>query len=545
MKGLLLHPGYLIWILLAYLPFLGGVSVPLTGDQKVYLSTAMEMRERGSHLIPLLFGQSSYFKPPWQYWASIVGWSIFGFNFWGALVPSVVALVATAWFLGEIGVILGPKRAYLNAPLWFAAALGTITYGTTGQMEIWLVFFYAAAWWAGLRFLAPPFEERSWGWLYLAFALAGISALVKSPLYSVFLVAGYLSFLVVSGEWELFREKRLYLAWALGVVLGSIWYIYVIAVDRDRFWSHYVLQETWGKKAGNNSSFLSIWGALLYFCFPFTLLVVPGLRTILKGRRTGPVLRWIVCWSWAPAIFFSLYPYRIKPYLYILVPALALAVDWSYARLARRGRLFRGCLYASGVLVAWVLLVLAGVIARAELAPLPVAIGFALTAVLFFTLAFRQQMRALALTALLAVFLFRATAVSIGEQDIAGLKRFVAEHPGHEIVMLDEHHNIWHEIGYLSLGIGMPMHRVYDADEAAAALSSGHVLLLSDGQEQEFLPEIREKLGAAPLARVDWPRWKVRGKFPFRALILKGRAGVPDFDERTHRHFGIYFAAEP
>ena len=63
------HPGHLIWILPAYLPFLGKMSVPLTGDQKVYLSTALEMRESGSWLIPKLFGESSYYKPPLQYWA--------------------------------------------------------------------------------------------------------------------------------------------------------------------------------------------------------------------------------------------------------------------------------------------------------------------------------------------------------------------------------------------------------------------------------------------------------------------------------------------
>src|SRR3989338_3129366 len=59
-------PGYLVWAAAAYMIMAGSMSVPLTGDQKVYVSTAMEMREHGQWLQPLLFGEPSYYKPPFQ-----------------------------------------------------------------------------------------------------------------------------------------------------------------------------------------------------------------------------------------------------------------------------------------------------------------------------------------------------------------------------------------------------------------------------------------------------------------------------------------------
>ena len=77
--------------LLAYMPFAGWMSIPWTGDQKVYLSTALEMQEQKSLLIPYLFGEPSYYKPPLQYWSTLAGFRIFGNTLWGAFLPSAIA----------------------------------------------------------------------------------------------------------------------------------------------------------------------------------------------------------------------------------------------------------------------------------------------------------------------------------------------------------------------------------------------------------------------------------------------------------------------
>ena len=56
------HPGHLIWILAAYVPLLWEMMIPFTGDQKTYIAIAMEMRERGEWLQPLLFGSAGEAK---------------------------------------------------------------------------------------------------------------------------------------------------------------------------------------------------------------------------------------------------------------------------------------------------------------------------------------------------------------------------------------------------------------------------------------------------------------------------------------------------
>jgi 4-amino-4-deoxy-L-arabinose transferase-like glycosyltransferase len=474
-----------------------------------------------------------------------LGWKVFGLSLWGALVPSVLATVATAWCLGEIAYRLNEKRWFVNSGLWFAATLGTVTYGTTAQMEIWVVFFYAAAWWMGLRYLTDAPGDRQDRWLYGAFALAGISALVKSPLYSVFWVLGYLSYLLVAGEWEIFRRRALYQAWALGVALGAAWFVWVLCVDGERFVAHYLVQETWEKKNGNGSTPWSLWGALLYFCFPFTPLLLMAWKAVRRNRRAFQVPRFAICWAWPPAIFFTLYPYRIKPYLYILLPMLAVLVDWIYYRVGRTPA-FRRTLRATGLLLALVLAALALILARAEIVKPWILAGLVAAGAWALVCSFRDWMRGLVLAVLAALLCFRVAAVDLGEQDLAGLRAASAARPGAPLAMLDGNRNIWHEVGLLSAALGRPIARLQSPDEVADFLARGGVVALSDGQAREYERSIEARIlgqrspdDPRELVERPWSRWKPRGRFPFLDLVRRGRAGMPDFDERLRRDFRI------
>lgn len=561
------HPWHLIWVTAAYLPCLGSMSVPLTGDQKVYISTAMEMRERGSWLKPMLFGEPSFYKPPFQYWATILGWEIAGFNLWGTLLPSVLCVLLTVWLLNEISRLLNEKRAFVSSGLWFAATLGAVTYGVTAQMEVYLCLFYAASWWAALKYLnaddwdrrrgknaAPsderrsvvrnlvngPNGERNALWLYLAFAIAGLSSIVKSPLYSVFWVVGFLTFLLISGEWEMFRKRQLYLAWLLGIAVGSAWYLALFAGEGPRFWSDYVMRETWEKKGGNQSGPFGIWLALLYLAAPLTLLVLPSARALVRGRRSTPFLKFVVSWCLWPALFFTIYPYRVNTYLFLLVPALAVMVDWGYYTLGRT-RAYRGFMWATGSALLLLLALMGFVFLRAGLLPLWICLGFFGAGTAALACAGLDRARGLAVSGLAAMLFFRLAAVHLGEQDVADLKAFIASQPQTQVAMLDEKKNIWHEIGLLSVGVTKPLVRLYDVDAAAMHIRQGGWLALSDEQAQAFLPEIQAKLSNDPraLQTRSWNRWKGRLKFPYKDVILNGRESVPGFAQMLKREFKL------
>ena len=539
------HPGHLIWIFLAYIPFLWDFGIPLTGDQKTYIAIAMEMRERGEWLQPFLFGDPNYLKPPFQYWMTLISWKFLGFNLFATFLPSVLALVATAWCLSEIASHLGERRWYVNSGLWFAATIGAMTYGTTAQMEIYVCLFYSAAWWCGMRFLSEEYEVRKVRWLYAAYAIAGLSALVKSPLYSVFWVTSFWIYILISGEWLLLKSKHFYFSALFGIAIGLPWFLAMLSLDGDRFWDQYVVGEQLMKQNGNGGKLSDLWVPLLYQAFPFSLLIFTAIRSFFLRRRSNTMMTFFIAWCLPPALFFSFYPYKVSTYLFLLVPALAILVDWGCFR-SNRTRTFLVASRTTGIALFIALSLASFVLIRAEFIPVWLALAFVFTGVAAVIVTWMGWMRVFAICSLMSILFFRVGAVELAKSDIQSLRDAV--HAGDRlpealpsIAMLDESRNIWHEIGLLSVTLRTPMKRLYGLDDCMDHLRHGGVLILSDEEYEKYEVTLRNFLAkeGKEIDATPWRRFKRRKRLPLREIMLEGKAGVPEFDELLSREFQV------
>lgn len=532
------HPGHLIWILAAYLPFLWETVIPFTGDQKTYISIAMEMRERGEWLQPYLFGEPNYLKPPFQYWMTLLSWDVFGFNVFATFLPGVLALLGTAWLLNEIASLLGERRWYVNSGLWFATTMGAMTYALSAQMDIYVCLFYAASWWAGLRFLSGSVDaKRKITWLYAAFLIAGLSAIVKSPLYSVFWVFGFFIYLFISGEWLLFKNRHLYFSLLNGIFFGMLWYLILLVRDGETFWEQYVLHEQF-QKGANGGTLANLWVPVLYMTFPFTLLIFTAIRSAWMGRRTASILRFVAAWSIPPALFFSIFPYRTSLYLFILVPALAVLVDWGCFR-ANRTRTFTWITRATGIAMAIGLSLLGFALYRFEFISTYLLLAIISTGVGAGVVLWFGWIRLFTITALFAVLLIRMGSIDIVKGDRLGLLDAVGTVRNYQAGMLDENRDVWHEVGLLSATLASPMKRLYGYDDIVEHLSKDGVLILSDEQTEKY----RQTLDSVFQARSQllewktWKRFKRRQKIPFKEVLLRGRSSVPEFDAMITREY--------
>lgn len=499
-------------------------SVPFVGDEKVYLSTAMEMREKGSLLLPYLFGETSYIKPPWLYWTLLVGWKLFGFNLVGTFFFSVFATAATAMILTQIsaeldsseregGKTLNQKGISSVAGIWFAGCTGTLTYGTSAQMEIWVVFFSSLAWLLFLKHHRTG-ETR---WLALGFLVCGLSGLNKSPLYSVFSVTTYFAYLLFAPRphWVQGVGLRGFLRWffssgslfahCLGIGVGLSWFVAAALLDRERFWSQYIIQETLSKKGGNPSTIFHQWMDFFTFTIPFTLLLIVAFFRVpqLKNRQ----ITLLLCWSLLPALFFSIFPYRTETYLYILIPPVALILDWGLRlllatecshespaedrRSVRVGTwIIRGNAIIMGLgftFLAWLTFVtgLLGVSGAALI------LGAGLV---FVFVSWRQgpqksvsgNHRPLAYASLGMIVAVRIGAILIGESDLKDLREVIAQSHRNNLAFLDEGRNQWNEVGLLAVAVGAPALRVYNQAEAKEAFNQGATLVLTQDQNDIF-----------------------------------------------------------
>jgi 4-amino-4-deoxy-L-arabinose transferase-like glycosyltransferase len=495
-----------IFIFVCYALGLWGLSVPLTGDQKTYLTIALEMRERGEWIIPTLFGEPNFLKPPLQYWATLVGWKVFGFGLWGALLPSVLALIGAATVVSRIS---GRKDAL--AGLLFAGTVASMTYGTTAQMEIWVVWFYCGAWslwWSGKHIPA--------------FAITGMMSWIKGPLYPVLWVLSLCCEAVLKKEMRtLLRSQGFRFGLPVGILIGLSWYLLAARTHYREMMDMFFLRENLGKVSTSHGTPWGLWGEFLATLFPvliafLTALSTPEFRSAWQENRK----RWLAFLA-VPAGFFTLFPYRVNTYLYLLTPVVVWMLVASESGFRRRARLAGILAAASGLILLFFVfrLVTGGWVGLA------LASGFGALIPCWALAHFRGSLRGVALTSVAFVSLVRVAAVGLGEGDLAGLRQAMELWPESPMAYLMRKEDIWHEVGMISAATGKRVSVLKTDVDAERHIRSGGALILDEG---EVLPP--------GLRCLDWVRLRKRVKFPLREFLIRG---LPVSDPALHRVFRV------
>ncbi len=504
-------------ILLGFGVVCGFHSPPLTGDFKVYLSTAMEMREMGEWIHPKLYGASSYFKPPFQYWMTLLGWKTFGYGNFGAYFPSVLALSLTAWLIGRVSRFFRKQSqvdSWVCAGLWFAGNVASMCYGTVTQMEVWVTLFSVfGAWLVLTSFYQNDGSPRrcadpNWLWLSLFFALSGISAWIKSPIYSIFSVASLWLFLYFTKNREIFRSYRFYLLHGLGGLIGLSWYFLVWYTDRDAFVARYVQLESLNKLSGNGISVFQILWDFSLWCAPLSIFLwvfvaihfSPRLgfrRSVSEKleRLRQPRNAWLLAHLLPPLIFFLSFPYRLEAYLYIGLPYLALMMEWDLPRL--RG--VRWVAGFTGVTFGIIFLLVGLAFTQSKMLSLFTGGLVCLTSLYFLFLgarfltlkSFDSLWVKMAWGSFALIVALRWGAASLGERDVEFLRLFMNQHSRSSIGMYDPGHDIWHERSHLGVTVGKVAHFVDQPQMAIDFLNSGGVLILNDSFAQTVVPVLK------------------------------------------------------
>jgi 4-amino-4-deoxy-L-arabinose transferase-like glycosyltransferase len=482
---------------------LWGLSVPLTGDQKTYLTIALEMKERGDWIIPTLFGEPNFLKPPLQYWATRIGWAVFGFGLWGALLPSVLALVGSADVVDRLS-----KKSGALAGLLFAGTLASMTYGTTAQMEIWVLLFYCWAWYLWWE-----------GKTLSAFVVTGVMSWIKGPLYPVLWVLSIcFEALLKKNLRSLLQNRRFWIGLTGGVFIGLSWYLLAARTHYREMMDMFFLRENLGKVSTSHGTPWGLWGEFTATLFPILIafaavLTTPEFRSAWKEQR----VRWLSYWV-VPAVFFTLFPYRVNTYLYLLTPVVIWMMVSAENGFRRRARIsgWLASLFGAGLLFFVFRMFTGGWMEG------PLLGGFVALIPCWALAHFRGSLRGVALTSVALVSLIRVAAVGVGEGDLAGLKNALALWPDSTFAYVMPHEDIWHEVGMISAATGKRMLVLKSEDDAERHIRSGGTLILDEG----VVPP------AGNLRCLDWVRLRKRVKFPIREFLMRG---LPVSDPALHR----------
>ncbi|MBU6152913.1 MAG: hypothetical protein KGP28_01300 [Bdellovibrionales bacterium] len=504
-------PAALLVLLLFYSFFLWKFSIPMTGDQKVYLTVAMEMREKGEWLIPHLFGKPNFLKPPLQYWCTILGWNVFGFGLFGALIPSVIAMIAAGFLVKRIS----------NSKTWipcvfFGSTLASMTYGTTAQMEIWIVLFYLLSW--HLILSDKP---------GLALTVVGIMSWIKGPLYSVLWGLGWILHEVVSGRWQGLYSWKTISRVTFGCAVGLSWFFLAGLKFPDEVLGVFLKRENIEKLNTPLGSPTGLWFEFLVTLWPLLPWLMISLLCRENRRRIAGKGSFYLCFALFPALFFTFFPYRVGTYLYILTP---LMIWWMSERPVSPQA---GGLRVVLTLVVFTAALLALFLVRLSLGHWisPLLAVFALASTAFWVFAhLRLNSSLVGLASLLLVSAVRLGGVELGSRDLEGL-RIASGEGSTPIAYLMEGEDIWHEVGLVSSALGRRISLLREQGEIQPFLKSGGKMILAEEQLG---------LGEGLICR-DWSRLKRRMKFPLRELIVEGL----DYNlPKLHRTFRICWLPE-
>jgi 4-amino-4-deoxy-L-arabinose transferase-like glycosyltransferase len=526
----------LFFIFVVFAPFLGDRVIRPAGDDKVYVSQAIEMADQGHWFQQSLGNEPNYYKGPFHYLALRLGMNVFGSSMWATLWMNLFLVMLGSLALGSL--VYRNMREFDGWPFWvglaFALNAGIYSHVFASQMEVELAALMAI----GIYYLdrAGPGKPDLKFWI-----VAGLIGWVKSPLHSVLL--GSTALMFWAWNRELWPRVKSPLAWGAaltGVLVCCLGYAPAAIMDWKNFFETYVLRETLHKPANGAPWHYPIIPlftySLLPWMFPAFVAFADGISRLWRRQRpirstigSKRVLALGVCLIFPSVAFFLYHPYRGQNYN---LPAMGGVLLWVAAVWATRSERWSSFYsFALGLTSAVILIVpvLFTLLTR-NFDPMPfwwpswllplLWIGFLLTARGFWREGVTFHMARPASLARRSAWMFIALGAlisTLGEREMIDIRDRVYGATKEQKVLTFSYYNlqknIWSEWGYLNFQIPYPVRGVFNEQDLFVAIERGSVILVPGDQWLEDMRKrVEVRFPGAEWSIEPWRRWKTKGK---------------------------------
>ena len=332
-------------------------------DEARHGINAYEMDQSGDYVVSTFCGEPDYWnlKPPLTYYCIILGYHLFGFNAFGMRFYSALSMLATM-----IVMALWTKKRYGSVAsiacqlFWIAC---TMVYGPHfarfGDADAQMLFFYVVAM---LCMLESPKNLR---WLYGSALCFGLAFMSKSWHAALIPVTCFV-FVCVTGLIRQLRLRHYLLLIFFGLLPIAPWAVARYLRDGLTFFQESLLVDV-GLRAStvHEGHFGTTWYYIDYlFSDPATALSIGlcvigliwklFLRSRLSSDHTG-----IALWFLVPLLLYSACVSKLAWYIFVSLPALAIALGWVAKKLTAPGKFF--ALRWVAALVCFVMLITMGV----------------------------------------------------------------------------------------------------------------------------------------------------------------------------------------
>jgi 4-amino-4-deoxy-L-arabinose transferase-like glycosyltransferase len=365
-----------------FLPWLGDAR-SLTEHEAYLAGSARQMFNTGQWLVPAIGDLPWLERPVLSHWLIILSAEIFGWNEFAARLPSALAAAAVVTIVASLGARFFGRPVGLIAGVVQATTVYTITYARLAEADILLaaIVVGAIAAVAHIDSQPSPAGWRGWvggRWAWLFWGLAGLSNLVKSPLFGAILIAAVVGpFLLWHRNFARVRKLLIPGAMALAIAIGAAWPIAILALHPAAacLWQGTLL----ARAHGDMPIYIEPWWyyatTIPWQLLPWTPFAILGAIVLWRRRRIEslPASRLLACWAFIPPLLLSFSKGKHHHYLIHSLPALsivtAVGVNALHGRMVERLK----CSWtaARGSLVAFaVICIIASAIIHARVLPI-------------------------------------------------------------------------------------------------------------------------------------------------------------------------------
>ncbi len=231
------YPVILI-ILAAFLFLIGNNSIALTDpDETFYSLTAKEMMNKGSFMIPYIFDQPQFEKPPFFYWLLMLSFKVFGIiPFAARFIPAIFGII------GVIGAYVYLSRIF-NKEISFYSSLVLATsliYMGLSKAVITDIVFSVFMFFSFFSFYIWYKERKS----LLPFAVfLALAVLTKGPVSLVMMGLAVVLFSILIKDKALVKQFIFNNWWFLFLIIALPWYLYVSIKFGKIFYDEFIIND--------------------------------------------------------------------------------------------------------------------------------------------------------------------------------------------------------------------------------------------------------------------------------------------------------------
>jgi len=332
-------------------------------DEGRYAEIPREMIASGDWTTPRLNDLKYFEKPPLQYWATAIAYTVFGEHQWSSRLWTGLTGFAGIFLVWFAGTRLFGREAGAYAALLLGSSLMYVLIGHINTLDMGVTFFITLSIVSMLIGQTRVVNSEQRNWMLLAWAAMALAVLSKGLMGIVLPGAALFIYCITERDFRVLKRMHWISGLAVFLLIAAPWF-YLVMKANPEFFGRFFIYEHYTRFTTKELNRYQPWyyfiPILLIGAVPWTLLMFDSLlRAWRRGRQPGRLFnaeRFLMIWAVFIYIFFSVSGSKLPSYLLPMFPALALLMGQRIAVMKERTLIWQ---IAPMVLVALAWLVLA------------------------------------------------------------------------------------------------------------------------------------------------------------------------------------------